>query len=186
MTTNGERDKIMKNINRRIAIFVLCAACLLGVAASAQEPPVNVSKDKHPHLATAQQACRDAWVKLDEAQKANDWDMKGNAQHAKDLMVQAGEQIQAAAGAANADKNKSPNGPTGQPPALNVSKEKHPHLAAAQEAVRQAWEKLVEAQKANDWDMNGHAQKAKEMIAQASAAIHQAALAANQDGKKNK
>ncbi len=173
--------------NRKIAILALAVICLLGAAPIAK-PPVNVSKEKHPHLAAAQEQCRAAWNELDEAQKSNDWDMKGNAGHAKELLVQAGEAIKQAAAAANADANKKKpvNGPTGQAPALNVSKEKHPHLAAAQEEMVKAWQKLVEAQKANDWDMDGHAQKAKELIAQAAQEVKAAADAANVDGPKPK
>ena len=48
-----------------------------------------------------------------------------------------------------------------QRPARNVSGRRHPNLAAAQRLSRQAWEKIMAAQKANEWDMQGHAQKAK-------------------------
>jgi hypothetical protein len=171
----------MKNFDNFRVAFVLGIACLMGTAALAQEPPVNVSAAKHPHLADAQQQCKLAWTKLGEAQKANDWDMQGNAQRAKGLLVQAAESIKQAAESANQNANKSKpgSGPTGQAPVVNISAAKHPHLAAAQQEVQKAWQKLVEAQKANDWDMDGHAQKAKDLLAQATKDLKAAALAAN-------
>ena len=64
-------------------------------------------------------------------------------------------------------------------PKKNVSAARHPNLAAAQRLCSQAWEKIVEAQKANEFDMNGHAQKAKELLDQANNELKAAALAAN-------
>jgi hypothetical protein len=64
-------------------------------------------------------------------------------------------------------------------PVENVSPTKHPNIAAAQRLTSEAYEKVVAAQKANEFDMGGHAQKAKELLAQANAELKQAALAAN-------
>ena len=66
-------------------------------------------------------------------------------------------------------------------PARNVSPARHPNIAAAQRLVRQAFEKIAAAQRANEWDMNGHAQKAKELLDQASNELKEAAEAANQN-----
>ena len=66
-----------------------------------------------------------------------------------------------------------------QRPADNIDANRHPNLAAAQQLCNQAYDKLVEAQKANQFDMNGHAQKAKDLLVQASHEIKAAALAAN-------
>jgi hypothetical protein len=65
-------------------------------------------------------------------------------------------------------------------PALNVSSERHPNLAAAQRFLLQAYDKIVVAQKANEWDLGGHAQKAKVLIDQADAEIKLAAVASNE------
>src|SRR5579872_7468074 len=46
-------------------------------------------------------------------------------------------------------------------PVQNVSSKKHPNLAAAQRLSEQAYQKVVAAQKANEWDMEGHAQRQK-------------------------
>jgi hypothetical protein len=44
-------------------------------------------------------------------------------------------------------------------PKENISKGLHPNLAAAQRLSQAAWEKIVAAQQANEWDLQGHAQK---------------------------
>jgi hypothetical protein len=58
---------------------------------------------------------------------------------------------------------------------------RHPNLAAAQRLSQQAFERIVEAQRANEWDMNGHAQKAKNLLEQASVELKEAAVAANRN-----
>ena len=68
-----------------------------------------------------------------------------------------------------------------QRPARNVAARRHPNLAAAQRLSRQAWERIVEAQKANEWDMQGHAQKAKDLLDQANSELKLAAAAANRN-----
>jgi outer membrane murein-binding lipoprotein Lpp len=66
-----------------------------------------------------------------------------------------------------------------QRPKENVSARRHPNLAAAQRLIEQAWQKLGAAQQANEFDMGGHAAKAKELIDQANREIKLAAEAAN-------
>ncbi|MGD0777037.1 MAG: hypothetical protein ABSC05_29815 [Candidatus Solibacter sp.] len=66
-----------------------------------------------------------------------------------------------------------------QPPKKNVSAARHPNLAAAQRLSQQAYEKIVAAQQANEWDMQGHAQKAKELLDEVNKELKQAAQAAN-------
>jgi len=67
-----------------------------------------------------------------------------------------------------------------QKPAKNISPSRHPNLAAAQRLSADAYEKIVAAQHANEWDMKGHAQKAKELLEQVNNELKQAAEAANQ------
>jgi hypothetical protein len=67
----------------------------------------------------------------------------------------------------------------GQAPTPNVEARRHPNLAAAQRACDSAYQSLVAAQHANEFDMQGHAQKAEEMLQEASQEIKQAALNAN-------
>ena len=64
-------------------------------------------------------------------------------------------------------------------PARNVSGARHPNLAAAQRLSQQAFEKISAAQQANEWDMQGHAAKAKELLDQVNRELKQAAEAAN-------
>jgi hypothetical protein len=68
-----------------------------------------------------------------------------------------------------------------QPPKKNVSAARHPNLAAAQRLSQQAWDKIVAAQQANEWDMQGHAQKAKELLDQVNRELKLAAEAANRN-----
>lgn len=65
-----------------------------------------------------------------------------------------------------------------QMPKDNVSGKRHPNLAA-QHLCTQAYERILDAQKANEWDMNGHAQKAKELLEQVNRELKEAAEAAN-------
>lgn len=66
-----------------------------------------------------------------------------------------------------------------QRPRDNVSGARHPNLAAAQRLSSQAFERIVEAQRANEWDMEGHAQKAKELLDQVNRELKMAAETAN-------
>ena len=70
-----------------------------------------------------------------------------------------------------------------QRPKENVSGGRHPNLAAAQRLSQQAWEKIVAAQEANEWDMQGHAQKAKNLLDEVNKELKMAAEAANHKGK---
>lgn len=67
------------------------------------------------------------------------------------------------------------------PPERNVNPGRHPNIAAAQRLCDQAFNKIVAAQQANEWDMDGHAQKAKELLDQANRELKAAAEAANRN-----
>lgn len=60
---------------------------------------------------------------------------------------------------------------------------KHPNLNQAHELVLKAIDRLDAAQKANEFDLGGHAAKAKDLLAQAEGEIKQAKEAANDDKK---
>jgi F0F1-type ATP synthase membrane subunit b/b' len=68
-------------------------------------------------------------------------------------------------------------------PAQNVSGKRHPNLAAAQRLVDQAFQKITAAESANEFDMGGHAAKAKELLDQANRELKQAAETANRNHK---
>jgi hypothetical protein len=83
-----------------LSVF-LGALLLLGGVSLAQKPERDISGGRHPNLAAAQQLSRQAWERIVDAQKANEWDMDGHAQKAKDLLVQVNEELKLAAEAAN-------------------------------------------------------------------------------------
>jgi hypothetical protein len=68
-------------------------------------------------------------------------------------------------------------------PADNVSAKRHPNIAAAQRLSSQAYEKITAAQQANEFDMDGHAQKAKDLLDQVNRELKAAAEAANKGHK---
>ena len=70
-----------------------------------------------------------------------------------------------------------------QRPKQDVSGARHPNLAAAQRLCDQAFNKIVAAQEANEWDMQGHAQKAKGLLDEANKELKLAAEAANRNHK---
>ena len=65
------------------------------------------------------------------------------------------------------------------PPVRDISAARHPNLAAAQRLARQAWQIISDAQAANEWDLGGHAQKAKDLLDQVNIELKEAAEAAN-------
>jgi hypothetical protein len=66
-----------------------------------------------------------------------------------------------------------------QVPVQNIDPERHGNLAAAQRLVVQAFERLGDAQNANDYQLGGHAARAKDLLRQANEEIKMAAEAAN-------
>ena len=70
-------------------------------------------------------------------------------------------------------------------PAQNVGPRRHPNIAAAQRLTEQAFQRILDAQKANEYDMEGHAQKARELLDQANSELKKAAGEANENrGRK--
>jgi F0F1-type ATP synthase membrane subunit b/b' len=64
-------------------------------------------------------------------------------------------------------------------PARNVSENRHPNIAAAQRLTAEAYQKIEAAQRANEFDLGGHAEKAKQLLEQANNELKEAALHAN-------
>jgi hypothetical protein len=69
-----------------------------------------------------------------------------------------------------------------QPPQQDISSFRHSNLAAAQRLVAQAFDKLTAAQQANEFQLGGHAGRAKELLRQASEEMKLAAIEANHNG----
>ena len=94
----------MRTIKSRVLAAAAGMMLLVGGVAIAQKPVRNVSGARHPNLAAAQRLSQQAWEKVLAAQKANEWDMEGHAQKAKDLLDQVNNELKQAAGAANRNK----------------------------------------------------------------------------------
>jgi hypothetical protein len=70
-----------------------------------------------------------------------------------------------------------------QGPVVNIDPQRHGNLAAAQEAIVQAYARIGEAQLANDDHLGGHAQKAKELLSQANDELRLAADSADNESQ---
>ena len=66
-----------------------------------------------------------------------------------------------------------------QEPVEDINPKNHPYLAQAQRLVVQANHYIAEAQKDNRYDMKGHAEKARQLLAQVNQELKAAANAAN-------
>jgi F0F1-type ATP synthase membrane subunit b/b' len=66
-----------------------------------------------------------------------------------------------------------------QKPVRNVSAKRHPNIAAAQRLTDQAFNKITAAQQANEWDLAGHAKRAKELLDQANEELKKSAEVSN-------
>ena len=66
-----------------------------------------------------------------------------------------------------------------QRPVVNIDPGRHQFLAAAQNLAAQAWDNVVSAQNANEFDLAGHAARAKTLLVQVNSELKQAALTAN-------
>jgi hypothetical protein len=74
---------------------------LAGGILIAQAPPENIDPHRHPALANAQHHIHEAFDEVMHAQQAHDWDLHGHAEHARDLLIQASNELKAAAIDAN-------------------------------------------------------------------------------------
>ena len=71
-------------------------------AVFAQAPAVDIG-NRHGNLRAAQQYISSAWQKINQAQQANDDQLGGHAQRAKDYLTQANEELRFAANVANSE-----------------------------------------------------------------------------------
>jgi hypothetical protein len=89
-------------MHRLFKVLSLSAALVTPVGlALAKDPPKSAIIAKHPNLDAAQKLTADAVGKLDLAQKANEYDLDGHAQKAKELLQQVNDEIKLAAESAN-------------------------------------------------------------------------------------
>jgi hypothetical protein len=91
------------NKNRKRTALSLFGLCFIFASSTiAQGPPErDIDPHRHPILADAQRLCDQAYNRISDAQKANQWDMKGHAARAKALLEQASRELKAAALADN-------------------------------------------------------------------------------------
>lgn len=90
--------------NLLVAAVMALALLVTGLVSGQKKPAENVSPKRHPHLAAAQRITANAYEKIIEAQQANEWDLAGHAQRAKDLLDQANNELKKAAEVANIGK----------------------------------------------------------------------------------
>jgi hypothetical protein len=67
-----------------------------------------------------------------------------------------------------------------EPPYVNIDRHHHGNLAAAQESIVQAFNRISDAQHANDGQLGGHAQRAKELLSNANEELRLAADVSNE------
>jgi hypothetical protein len=93
-------------IKTRTLAPVLGALLFIGGALIAQAPKENVSKGLHPNLARAQRQSQNAYESVVAAQGANEFDLGGHAQKAKQLLEEVNNELKLAAEQSNRNKKK--------------------------------------------------------------------------------
>jgi hypothetical protein len=90
------------------SLIVAAAFAILAYGATmfAQAPVVNIDHRRHGNLAAAQEFIVQAYQKMDRAQQANEDQLGGHAQRAKDLLTQADMEIRLAANVANENEHR--------------------------------------------------------------------------------
>ncbi|HEX4782842.1 MAG TPA: hypothetical protein VH350_00785 [Candidatus Sulfotelmatobacter sp.] len=91
---------------RLLTSTILGATLLCCGLTLAQEPVQDIDAKMHPHLAEAQNHVVQANRAIAVAQKDNRYDMKGHAEKARNLLVEANKELKLAAEAANASERK--------------------------------------------------------------------------------
>ncbi len=166
---------------KKIVLTFSCLLLLAVVAVYADTPAQNINVSKHPNLAKAQYLVNLAYLKIVDAQKANEYDLGGHADKAKSYLEQANDHLKQAALAANqnADGNQANVTRPEDIPEPTVRETKHSNIAKAQSYIESAYTSVVAAQKANEYDLSGHAEKAKTLLEQTQKELKLAAQAAN-------
>ena len=90
-----------------LVIVLIAVSCAM---AFAQAPAVTIDPSQHGALSAAQQSIVQAFSSITEAQRNNDSHLGGHASRAKELLIQANQELSLAA--SFADSNGSTNGPS--------------------------------------------------------------------------
>ncbi|CAN5703281.1 hypothetical protein BH10ACI4_BH10ACI4_08200 [soil metagenome] len=93
----------MKNRNVILITSLSTAIACCGIVL-AQSPIVNIDSRRHGNLASAQSYIVQAYGKINDAQRANEDQLGGHAQRAKDLLSQADAELRLAANVANENR----------------------------------------------------------------------------------
>jgi hypothetical protein len=96
----------MVRTSSMIRVFVAMALLCAGVTYAQTKPVQDVNARISPNLAAAQTYMVDAFNKLTLSQTINNDDMNGHAANAKNLLIQASNEVSAAAKAAYANQSK--------------------------------------------------------------------------------
>jgi hypothetical protein len=86
--------------------LILSMLMLSGSAAFAREPVQNVNPYRQPNIAEAQRLSRLAYENIVAAQRANEYDMGGHAQRAKELLQMVNRELRLAVEAANRNRGR--------------------------------------------------------------------------------
>jgi len=88
---------MLKTVTLAIVVFALVVITGMAIA----QPERDINPQHHPNLAAAQKFSQQAFEKMEAAQRANEWDMQGHAEKAKQLLMQVNHELKLAAEAAN-------------------------------------------------------------------------------------
>ena len=86
--------------NRIFISTAICSAAICTGVLFAQTPVVNIGT-RHGNLRSAQQSIVSAYHSIESAQGANDGQLGGHAQNAKNLLIQADQELRLAANVSN-------------------------------------------------------------------------------------
>jgi hypothetical protein len=142
-------------------ITVLAAGALWAVVACAQQPAYQQPPAYQPAPANSQQPSQ-------SPPPAGQQQQQPAGQQPPAYQQQPAEQQQS---------DQPP--PPAREPTLNVSPYRHGNIARAQEYSRYAFDAMTQAQQSNEFDMGGHAERAKQLLAQANDEMKLAAQWAN-------
>lgn len=100
LLTNYKEELVMRV--KKDMLIGIALGLVLGCSGAifAQQPMVDIG-NKHGNLRSAQQYIVAAWQRIDEAQVDNRYNLGGHAGRAKELLVQADQELRLAADVAN-------------------------------------------------------------------------------------
>jgi len=101
LNQDGKADFRIYNLLSYTSDQVVSVLYGFGGLVYAQKPARNINPRMHPNLAEAQRLCDRAFQRVENAQRANGFDLGGHAAKAKDLLRQASDELKEAARVAN-------------------------------------------------------------------------------------